>query len=160
MQAWKHRFTLIAVVAVTFGAACAGNSEKAREEAAASEFRQRLAKNRADLIYETSSEYLRHKMTEAEFRKALFSTQVLGVLEQTERAHFTHTPVTGEPDLVVTFYNSRFTKGSCLESFSWRVEQGALKLATYSCAPNMQVTCSAETKCETSPVPPPGIAGD
>jgi hypothetical protein len=140
-------------------AACGGNSEQGREEAAARQFRMRLAQNRADLIYKEASESLRSKMTEKEFRKLLFQPQAMGILEQTERAHFARTQVAGESDVVLTFYNSRFTKGSCLESFTWRMETDVLKLATYSCAPNMKVTCSGGSACETSPVPAPGFAG-
>ena len=39
--------------------------------------------------------------------------------------------------------------------FSWHIEQDTLKLASYSCARNMQVSCPggvAGAKCETTPV--------
>jgi hypothetical protein len=160
MQAWHYRFASTALAAVALLTACGGNTEQGREEAAAREFRQRLAQNRADLIYESASGSLRQSVKEAEFRKRLFQAQVLGVLEQTERAHFARTKVPGEPDLILTYYNTRFAKGSCLESFSWRTEGNSFKLVAYSCAPNMQVKCSADTQCETSPVPTPGFAGD
>jgi len=158
MQSRKWALTVSAVLAATLIVACGGSSDKGREEAAAREFRMRLAQNRADLIYKDASVALRQKMTEQEFRKLLYQSQAMGIVQQTERAHYTRTPV-GESDLVVTFYNTRYTKGSCLESFSWRVESNDLKLATYSCAPNMQVTCKGGQSCETSPVPAPGFAG-
>jgi hypothetical protein len=151
---------MAAVAGLTLVAACGSHTEQGREEAAAREFRQRLAQNRGDLIYSKASSTLQGRMTEASFRKGLFQAQALGILEQTERAHYARTAVAGQPDLVVAFYNSRFVKGSCLESFSWRLEQDALKLESYSCAPNMQVKCSGGTSCETSPVPAPGFAGD
>jgi hypothetical protein len=162
MQAWNQRFLASTVLAVALAAAGGCNTEQGREETAASEFRQRLARNQVNLIYEGSSSALRAKTTEQEFRKSLSQTQVMGVLQHTERAHYARTPVPGEPDLVVAFYNSRFTKGNCLESFSWRMEPAGLTLASYSCAPNMQVTCTggrAGSQCETSPVPQPGFAG-
>ena len=159
MQSRKCGVALSSVLALLTIVACGGNPEQAREEAAAREFRVRLAQNRADLIYKDASETLRSKLTEKEFRKLLFQAQAMGILEQTERAHYARTQVTGESDVVLTFYNSRFTKGACLESFTWKMEADALKLATYSCAPNMQVTCSGGSSCETSPVPAPGFAG-
>ena len=54
---------------------------------------------------------------------------------------------------MLAFYNSRYAKASCLESFSWRVEQDALKLAAYSCAPNMQVSCSAARRSDVRDEP-------
>jgi hypothetical protein len=136
-------------------------AEQRREEVAVREFHQRLDQNRSDLIYASSSEFLRGQLSEAQFRHFLAQTRNLGELHQTERAHYARTKVEGGPDLVVAFYNSRYAKASCLESFSWRVEPEGLKLATYSCAPNMQVTClgGIAGSCETSPVPQPGIAG-
>jgi hypothetical protein len=160
MQAWKYRLATCALAAA-LAAVAACNSAQDPEELAASEFRQRLAQNKVDLIYAGSSDFLRGKTTESEFRKSVYKAQALGVIEDTRRAHFTRTQIPGEPDLVVAFYNSRFTKGSCLESFSWRVEPNGLKLETYSCAPNMQVTCTgavADSKCETSRLPQPGFA--
>jgi hypothetical protein len=163
MPALHSRFltTTVFVVGLAAASACS-NSEQAREEAAAAEFRQRLAQNKVDLIYEGTTESLRGKTNEAEFRKLLAQTQVLGILQNTERAHYTRTPMAGA-DLILTFYNSRFTKGNCLESFTWRTTKDGLKLEAYSCAPNMQVTCtplgSGSSRCETSPVPPPGFAG-
>jgi hypothetical protein len=157
MQPCKVPF-IVVTVALTL-VACGGNSEQGREEAAAREFRQRLAQNRSDLIYKEASASLRQKMSEAEFRKLLYAPQALGIPTQAERAHYNRTSMPGESDIVVTFYNSRFTKGACLESFSWRMEADGLKLATYSCAPNMQVTCTGGSSCVTSPVPPPGFAG-
>jgi hypothetical protein len=162
MHPWKCRFVMSCTLAVSVVAAAGCNTEQGREEVAADEFRQRLAQNRVDHIYESSSDFLRSKVTAPEFRKALLQTQVLGVLQHAERAHYTRTSVPGQPDLIVTFYNSRFTKGACLESFSWRAEQDGLKLATYSCAPNMQVTCTggaSGSTCSTSPIPAPGFAG-
>jgi hypothetical protein len=137
-------------------------SEKSRQDVAVREFHQRLAQDRADLIYAGSSEFLRDQLSEEQFRRFLTETRNLGRLEETQRAHYTRTKVEGGPDLVVAFYNSRYSKGSCLESFSFRVEPEGLKLAQYSCARNMQVTCPggvAGAACETSPVPATGIAG-
>ena len=57
---------------------------------------------------------------------------------------------------MLAYYNTRYAKASCLESFSWSVEKGGLKLATYSCARDMQVSCPggiAGAKCETTPAP-------
>ena len=162
MQAWHQRFLASSVLAAALVASGGCNTEQSREETAASEFRQRLARNQVDVIYEGSSPELRSKLSEQDFRRTVSQTQVLGILQHTERAHYARTQVAGEPDLVVAFYNSRFTKGNCLESFSWRMEPSGLKLASYSCAPNMQVTCTggrAGSQCQTSPVPAPGFAG-
>jgi hypothetical protein len=139
-------------------AACGGSTEQGREEAAARQFRQRLAQNRTDLIYKEASESLRSSMSEAELRKQLAQSQVLGIAEQSDRAHYTRATISGA-DTVMTYYNTRFTKGTCAESFSWRQEGEGLKLAAYSCAANMQVTCNAGASCETSRVPLPGFAG-
>ncbi|HET7216705.1 MAG TPA: DUF4019 domain-containing protein, partial [Vicinamibacterales bacterium] len=127
-----------------------------------SEFHKRLQQGRADLIYADASTFLRDQLSEAQFRKFLAETRDLGPLAQTERAQLTRTEVPGGADLVVAFYNSQYQKAACLESFSWRAEKDGLKLASYSCARNMQVSCpggAAASKCETSPVPEPGVAG-
>ena len=61
---------------------------------------------------------------------------------------------------MLAFYNSRYSRASCLESFSWQVAKDGLKLASYSCARNMQVSCPggvAGSKCETSPVSAPAL---
>jgi hypothetical protein len=158
MQPAKLRLVLASAVAVMLVAACGGSTEQGREEAAARQFRQRLAQNRTDLIYNDASDALRSTMSEAEFRKLLLQSQVLGIAEQSDRAHYARTTISGA-DTVMTFYNTRFTKGACAESFSWRHEGDGLKLAAYSCAPNMQVTCNAGASCETSRVPLPGFAG-
>ena len=136
------------------------SSEQSREALAVREFHQRLAQGRVDLIYANSSEFLRSQLSEAQFRQFLSETKRLGRLEGSERAHYNRTQVDGGPDLVLAFYNSRYAKASCLESFSWRVEGNDLKLATYSCARNMQVSCpgDAGSKCETSPAPALGMA--
>jgi hypothetical protein len=158
MQPAKIRFIVSMTLPVMLLAACGGSTEQGREEAAARQFRQRLAQNRTDLIYKEASASLRSTMTEAEFRKLLVSSQVLGIAEQSDRAHYTRTTISGA-DTVLTFYNTRFTKGTCAESFSWQPEGEGLKLAAYSCAPNMQVTCPGGAACETSRVPAPGFAG-
>ena len=148
--------------ALVLAAVSACGGDQSREAVAVREFHQRLSQNRTDLIYASSSEFLRGQLSEPQFRQFLAQTRTLGALLETERAHFTRTSVPGGPDLVVAFYNSRYAKAACLESFSWRVESGGLKLAQYSCAPNMQVTCPggvAGAACETSPVPQPQIAG-
>ena len=157
MRALNHRLALFLALASV--GAC--SVDHRREEAAVREFHQRLEQGRADLIYASSSEFLRQQVKESEFRKFLAQTRDLGTFQATERAHINRTQVPGGPDIVLAFYNSRFAKASCLESFTWRVEGDQLKLATYSCAPNMQVTCSGfdGSKCETSPVPAPGLAG-
>jgi hypothetical protein len=150
-------------VSILMGGATLGcANEHSREEVAVREFHQRLGQNRADLIYQNSSEFLKNQLSEAQFRQFLSQTRHLGTLQETERAHYTRTQVPGESDLVVAFYNTRYEKAACLESFSWRVEAEGLKLANYSCAPNMRVSCAggvAGPSCETSPVPQPGIAG-
>jgi len=140
-------------VALVAASGCA--SEHAREEVAVREFHQRLEQNRPDLIYASSSAFLRDQLSEAQFKSFLSQTRSLGDLRETERAHYTRTKVDGSPDLVVAFYNSRYENTSGIESFSWRLEPEGLKLASYSWAPNMQVTCPggiAGSKCETSPV--------
>jgi hypothetical protein len=137
------------------------NSEQSREEMAAREFHQRLAQNRVDLIYANSSDQLKAQWSEAQFRKMLSQTQAYGILQDSERAHYARAQMKGSPDVVLAYYNSRFATTACLEAFSWRVEASGLKLETYSCAPNMQVTCSdggTGAKCETSPTPQPGFA--
>ena len=155
MQALKYRV----VIGLAFGAAIVGlsacNSEQRREEHAVREFHQRLEQGRADLIYTNSSAFLRAQFSEAQFKQFLSETGVLGRLEGSERAQYNRTSVSGGPDLVLAYYNTRYAKASCLESFSWSVEDGALKLAAYSCARDMRVSCPggiAGSKCETSPV--------
>jgi hypothetical protein len=150
----------VCAIALVAASGCTATDGR-REEIAVREFHQRLEQNRADLIYANSSDFLRNQLSEAQFRHFLAETRNLGELRGTERAHYTRAAVPGQPDLVVAFYNSRYAKASCLESFSWRVEPEGLKLASYSCAPNMQVICPggvAGSSCETSPVPL-GIAG-
>jgi hypothetical protein len=137
--------------------ACA--TEQRLEENAVRAFHQRLEAGQQDLIYANASDFLRGQLSEAQFRQFLAQTRNLGRFQETERAHYTRAKVPGHPDLVVAFYNSRYEKASCLESFTWHVEPNGLKLATYSCAPNMKVTCPGGASCETSPVPAPGIAG-
>jgi len=162
MHASWHRSALGLVSAAALITAAGCSSEQGREEVATRAFHHMLQQDRADLIYAGSSEYLRGQTSESAFHRFLAQTRDLGTLQQTERAHYNRTEIPGGPDLVVAFYNSRFAKASCLESFSWRVEKDGLKLATYSCAPNMQVTCTGGfvgSKCETSPVPRPGFAG-
>jgi hypothetical protein len=158
MRALNHRLALFLALASVW--ACSGDHR--RDEAAVREFHQRLEQGRADLIYASSSEFLRQHMQESEFRTFLAQTRDLGTFQAAERAHINRRQVPGGPDIVWAFYNSRFTKASCIESFSWRVEGDQLRLLTYSCAPNMRVTCSGRldgSKCETSPVPAPGLAG-
>lgn len=158
MQPANLRFIVSITLAVMSLAACGGSTEQGREEAAAREFRQRLAQNKTDVIYKEASASLRSAMTEAELKKLLMPSQVLGIAEQAERAHYTRTSIGGS-DTVMTYYNTRFTKGTCAESFSWKQEGEGLKLAAYSCAANMQVTCTGGASCETSRVPAPGFAG-
>jgi hypothetical protein len=165
MHAFQHHFcfhflsraALALSILVCGGAATACSSDASREEIAVREFHERLADGRVDQIYANSSEYLKSQLSEGQFRQFLAGTSGLGRLEDSSRAQYTRTAVPGKPDLVLAFYNSRYTKASCLESFSWHVEGGALKLATYSCAQNMQVSCPggvAGSMCETSPAPP------
>ena len=148
--------------AVGLAVACACTADRTPEDAAVSEFHKRLQQGRADLIYADASTFLRDQLSEAQFRHFLADTRNLGALEQSERAQMTRTAVPGGPDLVVAFYNSHYEKAACLESFSWRAEKDGLKLASYSCARDMRVNCPggvAGVKCETSPVPTPGVAG-
>ena len=150
------------VCAVVVGVACGCAAQRTNEDAAVREFHQRLEQDRTDLIYAGASTFLRDQLSEGQFRHFLSETRNLGALEQTERAQLTRTSVPGGPDLIVAFYNSRYEHAACLESFTWRAETDGLKLASYSCARNMQVTCPggvAGSKCETSPVPTPGFAG-
>jgi hypothetical protein len=148
---------MCAAAALLGASAC--SSEQRLETNAVRAFHDRLEAGQHDLIYANSSDFLRGQLSEAQFRKFLSQTRSLGRFQDTERAHYTRTKVPGQPDLVVAFYNSRYEHASCLESFTWRVEPGGLKLATYSCAPNMKVTCQNGQSCETSPVPAPGFAG-
>jgi hypothetical protein len=109
-----------------------------------------------DQIYAGASVLLKGQRSEPLFRQFLAETRGLGRLESSERAHYDRTTVAGGSDLVLAFYNSRYAQASCLESFSWQVEKDGLKLASYSCARNMQVSCPggiAGSKCETSPAP-------
>jgi hypothetical protein len=155
------RLAIGAALIVLSGALAACSSDKSREAVAVSEFHQRLEHGRIDLIYASSSHYLRSQLSEAQFAQFLAETTSLGPLEGSERAQYNRTKVQGGPDLVLAFYNSRYAKASCLESFSWRVEGEDLKLATYSCARDMQVSCPggiAGSKCETSPAPALGLA--
>jgi hypothetical protein len=135
-----------------------GTTEQSREAAATREFHDRLSEGRADLIYASSSDFLRGQFSEQQFERSIFKTRIMGRLEATERAHYTRTAAEGG-DLVMAYYNSRYSKGSCLETFTWRVDGEGLKLAAYSCAPNMKVTCGGGSACETTPVPTPGFAG-
>jgi hypothetical protein len=140
-------------------AAC--STDKRRETVAVREFHQRLQQGRVDLIYASSSEFLKAQLSEGQFRQFLAETSGLGRLEDSRRAHYDRTSVPGGPVILLAFYNSRYSKASCLESFSWHVENGALKLATYSCAQNMQVSCLdgiSGSQCETSPAPALGLA--
>jgi hypothetical protein len=148
------------VSGLAFGAAIitasACSSEQSREALAVREFHQRLDQGRVDLIYANSSEFLKAQLSEGQFRHFLADTKRLGRLQRAERAHYDRTASEGGSEIVLAFYNSRYAKASCLESFSWRVEQDTLKLAAYSCAPNMKVSCSQEpgaSACETSPAP-------
>jgi hypothetical protein len=155
-SATLRRAAACALLAIACGC---GTTEQSRESAAVREFHDNLGDGRADLIYTGSSEFLRAQFSKEQFERSLFKTRIMGHLEASERAHYTRTKADGGADLVMAFYNSRYAKGSCLETFTWRMEGDSLKLAAYSCAPNMKVTCGAGASCETSPVPPPGFAG-
>ena len=149
------KVALLSVVLSAAAVSAACGSEQKREEVAAREFHQRLAQDRVDLIYSSSSGFLRDQLSEAQFRLSLAQTRSLGVLKETARAQYRRTKTENGVELVTAYYNTRFEKASCLEAFSWRVEPEGLKLATYSCAPNMQVTCLGGIgACETSPVAP------
>jgi hypothetical protein len=157
MQVLKYRVAIgltLGLVVVSLGAC---RSEQRREERAVREFHQRLEQGRADLIYANASTALRAQFSEAQFKQFLADTGTLGRVHSSERAQYNRTPVSGGPDLVLAYYNTRYAKASCLESFSWSVEGETLKLASYSCARDMQVSCPggvAGAKCETSPVGP------
>ena len=157
-QAWKKRLVsglAIGAVLVTISGC---SSEQNREATAVNEFHQRLAQGRVDLIYSSASESLRAQLSEAQFRQSLSEATSLGLLQESERAHVNRTTLPGGPEVVLAFYNSRYAKAACLESFTWHIEKGGLKLATYSCARNMQVSCPggvAGAACETSPAPAP-----
>jgi hypothetical protein len=155
MQVLKYRLA----ISLAFGASIVGlsacNSEQRREERAVRQFHQQLEQGRADLIYAGASSILRAQFSEAQFKHFLSEAGVLGRVESSERAQYKRTPVSNGPDLVLAYYNTRYAKASCLESFSWQFEDGGLKLAGYSCARNMQVSCPgglAGSKCETTPV--------
>jgi hypothetical protein len=161
-KSFRWRIVCTGASILMSGTALGCATEHSREEVAVREFHQRLEQNRADLIYQGSSDFLKKQLSEAQFHKFLAETRSLGALQDTERAQYTRTKVPGDMDLVVAFYNTRYEKAACLESFSWRVEPEGLKLANYSCAPNMRVSCPggvAGSSCETSPVPQPGFAG-
>ena len=151
------RMTACAAVALT--CACAASTEETRETLAARAFHQQLGEGRTDRIYAESSGFLRAQYSQDQFHRSLLDTRIMGRLELTERAHYTRTKAGDGTDLVMAFYNTRFAKGSCLETFTWRIESSGLKLAAYTCARNMQVTCASGSACETSPVPAPGFAG-
>jgi hypothetical protein len=161
MQAAIHRFVsglALGAAVLGVGAVLSGcsSSEQSREAIAVREFHQHLEQGRVDLIYANSSELLKGQLSEPQFRHFLADTRGLGRLEASERAHYDRTTVEDGSDLVLAFYNSRYAKASCLESFSWQVEKDGLKLASYSCARDMQVSCPggvAGSKCETSPAP-------
>jgi hypothetical protein len=148
--------TLCAALALT--CAC-GSKDESRETDAARAFHQQLSEGRTDLIYAQSSDFLRAQYSEDQFRRSLLDTRIMGRLEASERAHYTRTETQQGGELLMAFYNTRYAKGSCLETFTWKVEGESLKLAAYTCARNMQVTCASGASCETSPVPVPGIAG-
>lgn len=162
MQAWQHRVVSgLAIGAAIIVLGGCSSREQSLEAVAVREFHQRLEQGRVDLIYASSSEFLRGQLSEAQFRKFLSETTGLGRLEVSERAHYNRTEVPGGPDIVLAFYNSRYSRAACLESFSWHVEKDGLKLATYSCARDMQVSCPggvAGSRCETSPAPALGLA--
>jgi hypothetical protein len=160
-RAFMSRIALGLSIMVSGGAFAACSSDESAEAVAVREFHQRLEQGRVDLIYSGSSEFLKAQLSEGQFRQFLAETRGLGRLEDSARAHYNRTSVHGGPDIVLAFYNSRYAKASCLESFSWHVENGGLKLATYSCAQNMQVSCPggiAGAACETSPAPVLGLA--
>jgi hypothetical protein len=165
MQSWLYRVVsglAVGAAILTLGAVSSGcsSSEESRETVAVREFHQRLEQGRVDLIYAGASELLKGQLSEAQFRHFLAETRGLGRLEASDRAHYDRTPVAGGSDIVLAFYNSRYAKASCLESFSWQVEKDGLKLAAYSCARDMQVSCPggiAGSKCETSPAPAPAL---
>jgi hypothetical protein len=155
MQVLKYRIA----ISLAFGASIIGlsacNSEHRREERAVREFHQQLEQGRVDLIYARASSALRAQFSQAQFERFLSEAGMLGRVETSERAQYKRTAVANGPDLVLAYYNTRYAKASCLESFSWQFEDGALKLASYSCARDMQVSCPgglAGSTCETTPV--------
>jgi hypothetical protein len=154
----KKVLSITACAALALTCACS-STEESRETAAAREFHDQLAEGRTDLIYAQSSDFLRAQYSEDQFRRSLLDTRIMGRLEGTARAHYTRTKTERGGELLMAFYNTRYAKGSCLETFTWHVESERLKLAAYSCARNMQVTCASGAACETSPVPVPGFAG-
>ena len=156
---FKKFVGIAACAALTLTCGCGTPTEERREAAAVRDFHQQLGTGRTDVIYANSSDFLRGQFSEEQFHRSLLGTRIMGRLEASERAHYTRTTAANGGDLVMAFYNTKYAKGSCLETFTWRVEAGALKLAAYSCAPNMKVTCGGGVACETSPVPVPGIAG-
>lgn len=160
MYCWLHRVGSGLAIGMALIIVPSCSSEQSREAAAVREFHQRLEQGRIDLIYASSSDLLRGQLSEAQFQQFLAETRGLGRLEASERAHYDRTTVAGGPDLVLAFYNSRYSRASCLESFSWHVDKDGLKLASYSCARNMQVSCPGSvggSECETSPVSAPAL---
>ena len=160
MYSWLHRAGSGLAIGAALVVVSACNGEQSREAVAVREFHQRLEQGRIDLIYASSSELLKGQLSEAQFQQFLAETRGLGRLEASERAHYDRATVAGGPDLVLAFYNSRYSRASCLESFSWQVAKDGLKLASYSCARNMQVSCpggEAGSRCETSPVSAPAL---
>ena len=164
MKSWQYRVVsglALGAAIITLGGVLSGcSSEESREAVAVREFHQRLEQGRVDLIYAGASDLLKGQLSEAQFRHFLAETRRLGRLQASERAHYDRTSVAGGSEIVLAFYNSRYSKASCLESFSWQVEKDGLKLAAYSCARDMQVNCpgGASAKCETSPAPALGLA--
>ncbi len=155
MQVLKYRFAISLALGASIIGLSACNTEQRREQRAVRQFHQQLEQGRADLIYAGASSILRAQFSEAQFKHFLSETGVLGRVESSERAQYKRTSVSDGPDLVLAYYNTRYAKASCLESFSWQFEDGALKLAAYSCARNMQVSCPgglAGSRCETTPV--------
>jgi hypothetical protein len=153
-------FTILLALTLLPVVGCDSNERRA--EQAVREFHLHLSQDRADLIYANASEFLRAHMTEAELRKSLSETRGLGAFQETDRAHYLRTNVPGGQEIITSIHNSRFARAACVESFSWHVEANTLKLSTYSCAPNMQVTCTNAllgTRCETTPVPLSASAG-
>lgn len=150
---------IAACAALMLTCGCGTPTEETREAAAVRDFHQQLGAGRTDVIYANSSDFLRGQFSQEQFHRSLLGTRIMGRLEASERAHYTRTTAASGGDLVMAFYNTKYAKGACLETFTWRVEADALKLAAYSCAPNMKVTCGGGVACETTPVPVPGIAG-
>ena len=146
----------IGAVLVTIGGC---SSEQSREAVAVNEFHQRLAQGRVDLIYSSASEFAARPVERSAVPAVLWPRRAASAGSRSPSVPNTiGRQVPGGPELVLAFYNSRYAKRVVPRIVHVASGGTDLKLATYSCARNMQVSCPggiAGSACETSPVPGP-----